>query len=60
MSAPAVAEYRAAVLRGDRRQMPGAVRASAGNATTSDDIDRFLHTLARIASGEAPPSPTTS
>ena len=55
MSAPEVAEYRAAVLRGDRRAVPGAVRASAGIATTSDDIDRFLHALAQIASGEASP-----
>ena len=57
VSVPEVAEYRAAVLRGDRRRMPGAVRASAGIATTSDDIDRFLHALAQIASGEAPPVP---
>ena len=55
MSAPEVAGYRAAVLRGDRRAMPGAVRASAGIATTGDDIDRFLDSLAQIASGE--PSP---
>lgn len=55
MSAPEVAEYRAAVLRGDRRAVPGAVRASAGIATTSDDIDRFLHALVQITSGEASP-----
>ena len=57
MSAPEVAAYRAAVLRGDRRRVPGAVRASAGIATSSDDIDRFLDALARVASGEAPPVP---
>jgi len=43
------------VLGGDRRRMPGAVRASAGIATTTEDIDRFLDALARIAGGEPPP-----
>ncbi|MBK5222746.1 MAG: hypothetical protein JJE52_07705 [Acidimicrobiia bacterium] len=38
--------------------MPGAVRASAGIATSSDDIDRFLDALARIVSSEAPPPVT--
>jgi len=55
MSAPEVADYRAALLRGDRRRIPGAVRASAGVSTTSDDIDRFLDALARIVSSEASP-----
>jgi len=55
MSAPEVADYRAAVLRGDRRRIPGAVRASAGVSTSSEDVDRFLDALARIVSGEAPP-----
>src|SRR5207244_8367483 len=32
-----VAEYHAAVLRGDRRRVPGAVRASAGLSTTAAD-----------------------
>jgi len=35
--------------------MPGAVRASAGIATTAADIDRFLDALVRIARGEPPP-----
>jgi selenocysteine lyase/cysteine desulfurase len=52
-----VAEYRSAVLRGDRSNVPGAVRASAGLSTTADDVDRFLQAVARIASGEAPPVP---
>ena len=43
--------YRAAVLRGDRREIPGAVRASAGISTSSDDIDRLVEALAEIASG---------
>ena len=52
-----VADYRAAVVRGDRRRIPGAVRASAGLSTTVDDIDRFLHALQGIAAGDPPPVP---
>jgi selenocysteine lyase/cysteine desulfurase len=52
-----VADFRAAVLRGDRRDMPGAVRASAGLATTAADVDRFLAAVAGIESGESPPVP---
>jgi selenocysteine lyase/cysteine desulfurase len=51
------ARYRDAVLRGDRRHIPGAVRASAGLSTTAADIDRFLAAVAPIAAGE--PSPVT-
>lgn len=50
-----VADYRAAVRRGDRRNVPGAVRASAGLSITADDIDRFVGAVARIAGGEPPP-----
>jgi selenocysteine lyase/cysteine desulfurase len=50
-----IAAYRAAVRAGDRRSMPGAVRASAGINTTDADIDRFLAAVASIASGEAAP-----
>ena len=54
--APAeVAAYRDAVLGGDRRRMPGGVRASAGLSTTSADIDRFLEAVADIASGRPGP-----
>lgn len=52
-----VAAYHDAVRRGDRREIPGAVRASAGLSTTAEGIDRFIDALARIASGEAPPVP---
>ena len=52
-----VAEYRAAVLRGDRRQVPGAVRASAGLSTTADDVDRLLDALSQVAGGDEPPVP---
>jgi selenocysteine lyase/cysteine desulfurase len=47
-----IAAYRDAVRRGDRRAIPGAVRASAGLSTTSDDIDRFVAAVAAIAAGE--------
>lgn len=50
-----VRSYRADVLRGDRRAIPGAVRASAGIDTTDDDVDALLDAVARIAKGE--PSP---
>ena len=55
-------EYRDAVLRGDRRRIPGAVRASAGLSTTGADIDRFLeavgrHRRRRAAAGALRPGP---
>jgi selenocysteine lyase/cysteine desulfurase len=50
-----VVEYRDAVRRGDRREMPGAVRASAGLSTTVGDIDGLVAAVAAIASGEEPP-----
>jgi selenocysteine lyase/cysteine desulfurase len=52
-----VADYQAAVRRGDRRRIPGAVRASAGLSTTAADIDRLVEAVARIASGEPSPVP---
>jgi selenocysteine lyase/cysteine desulfurase len=57
LDAGEVADYRAAVLRGDRSNVPGAVRASAGLSTTEDDIDRFLAAIDRIAGGEPAPVP---
>ena len=50
-----IAAHRRAVRAGDRRHLPGAVRASAGINTTADDIDRFLGAVAAIADGQ--PSP---
>jgi selenocysteine lyase/cysteine desulfurase len=50
-----VASYRVAVRHGDRRRMPGAVRASAGLATGTADIDRFIQALAAIAAGAPAP-----
>jgi selenocysteine lyase/cysteine desulfurase len=57
LSPAEVAEYRAAVLRHDRREMPGAVRASAGLSTSLADIDRFLSAVADIAGGRPEPVP---
>ena len=37
--------YREAVLRGDRREVPGAVRASACLSTSSADIDRLIEAV---------------
>jgi selenocysteine lyase/cysteine desulfurase len=44
-----VTDYKDAVLAGDRRQIPGAVRASASIATTTDELDRFLAAIGDIA-----------
>lgn len=49
-----VRAYREAVLRGDRRTMPGAVRASASIATTPADVDRLIEAVGAIAGGSAP------
>ena len=46
-----VHEYRDAVLRGDRRNIPGAVRASGSLATSVADVDRFLAAVDDIANG---------
>jgi selenocysteine lyase/cysteine desulfurase len=54
-----IARYRRAVLAGDRRDIPGAVRASAGLGTTAADIDRFLAAVAEIAAGRPVPVPYT-
>jgi selenocysteine lyase/cysteine desulfurase len=50
-----VDRYHDAVRRGDRRRIPGAVRASAGISTSADDVDRLLDAVAVIAKGEEPP-----
>ncbi len=46
--------YRDAVRKGDRRRMPGAVRASATIATTDTDIDRLIGAVAAIATDTTP------
>jgi selenocysteine lyase/cysteine desulfurase len=57
LSPDEVADYRAAVLRHDRREMPGAVRASAGLSTSLADVERFLAAVEEIAGGRAAPVP---
>ncbi len=52
-----VAEARAAVQRGDRRGIPGAVRASCGLGTSGDDVDVLLEALRALASGHPAPVP---
>jgi selenocysteine lyase/cysteine desulfurase len=57
LSAEEVAAYRRDVLSGDRRRIPGAVRASAGLGTHGSDIERFVAAVADIAGGR--PTPVT-
>jgi len=47
--------YRDAVAHGDRRQMPGAVRASATIATSQADIERLIDAVTTIANGAPAP-----
>ena len=50
-----MAAARAAVRRGDRSGIPGAVRASCGLGTSGDDVDALLDALAALASGAPAP-----
>jgi selenocysteine lyase/cysteine desulfurase len=50
-----VHRYRADVLAGDRRSIPGAVRASGGISATVADVDRLLDAVALIADGSPAP-----
>ena len=50
-------EYHQAVARGDRRAIPGAVRASAGLSTSAADIDYLLAAVSDLVDGK--PAPTT-
>jgi selenocysteine lyase/cysteine desulfurase len=52
-----VTRYWDAVRHGDRRDMPGAIRASAGLSTSIDDVDRLVAAVADIASGRPAPVP---
>jgi selenocysteine lyase/cysteine desulfurase len=47
--------FRAGIRRGDRRAIPGAVRASAGLSTSEEDVDRLLDAVRVIAGGAPPP-----
>lgn len=44
-----VARFREAVRRGDRRHVPGAVRASTGINTSAADVDRLVEAVAVVA-----------
>ncbi len=50
-----VAEARAAVRRGERSAIPGAVRASCGLGTTGDDVEALLEALRALAGGAPAP-----
>ncbi len=50
-----VAEARAAVQRGDRSAIPGAVRASCGLGTSAEDVDTLLGALGDLTSGAPAP-----
>jgi selenocysteine lyase/cysteine desulfurase len=55
VGAKGVADARAAVQRGDRSTIPGAVRASCGLGTSSDDVDALLHAVSALATGAPAP-----
>jgi selenocysteine lyase/cysteine desulfurase len=55
LSEEEVHRYRRDVVAGDRRHIPGAVRASAGISSTEDDVDRLLDAVAEIAGGRPAP-----
>jgi selenocysteine lyase/cysteine desulfurase len=57
LSGDEVAAYHEAVRRGDRRRIPGAVRASAGLFTDVDDVDRLVDAVTVVAKGGEPPVP---
>jgi selenocysteine lyase/cysteine desulfurase len=51
------AAFRRGVRSGDRRLIPGAVRASATLSTTPEEVDAFLSAVAEIVGGKPPPVP---
>jgi selenocysteine lyase/cysteine desulfurase len=57
LSESEVSAYRSEVLRGDHRNVPGAVRASAGLGTSGHDVDTFLAAVAELAGGLEAPVP---
>jgi selenocysteine lyase/cysteine desulfurase len=50
-----VARARAAVRRGERAAIPGAVRASCGIGTSGNDVDALLDAVRHLARGEPAP-----
>ncbi len=57
MDRAAVDRYRSDLAVGDRRNVPGAVRASAGLSTSTEDVDLLLAAVSELASGAPPPVP---
>ncbi len=57
LSEQVVHDYRDEVLRGDHRNVPGAVRASAGLGTSGRDVDDLVAAVADLAGGSPPPVP---
>ncbi len=57
MDRAAVDRYRAELAAGDRRNVPGAVRASAGLGTSGEDVDLLLAAVAELAAGAPAPVP---
>ncbi|MEZ5322391.1 MAG: aminotransferase class V-fold PLP-dependent enzyme [Microthrixaceae bacterium] len=55
LDAATTARYRADIVAGDRRNIPGAVRASATITTTDEQIDSFLAAVADLAAGKPAP-----
>ncbi len=53
----AVRTARRQLLEGDRRSIPGAVRASCGLGTTRADVDALLDAVAELAAGAPAPVP---
>jgi selenocysteine lyase/cysteine desulfurase len=54
-----VAAAREQIRAGDRRSIPGAVRASCGLGTSDADVAALLSALAELAGGASPPVPYT-
>jgi selenocysteine lyase/cysteine desulfurase len=50
-----IAAFREQVTRGDRRQIPGAVRASCGLGTTAADVDALLAAVTALVEHPEPP-----
>lgn len=57
LSAAETARYRHDIVVGDRRNIPGAVRASCSISTTPADVDRFLAAVTDLAAGTPEPVP---
>jgi selenocysteine lyase/cysteine desulfurase len=53
----AVADARRQMMAGDRRAVPGAVRASCGLGTTVDDVRTLLDAVRALSEGMPPPVP---